>query len=52
MTSRSPPPSPGLTTLLCVRVRLFFARLAVSLRHRFRMWRERLCSRFKRVRWN
>ncbi|SFS58376.1 hypothetical protein SAMN04487845_10413 [Methylobacterium sp. yr668] len=50
MTSRSPPPSPGLRTLLFARVKLFFARQVARLKSQIREWRVRLSTRFKRTR--
>lgn len=52
MTSRSPPPSLALRTLLCARVKLFFARQIARLKAQLRAWRVRFASRFKRFRWN
>ncbi len=45
MKPRSPPPSPGLITLLFARLRLFFARLTAPLWNRVRTWRRRLWDR-------
>lgn len=50
MTSRSPPPSLALRTLLCARVKLFFARQTARLKARLREWCVRLANRLPRIR--